>query len=145
MTRTALLLLALGVALPAAAGDLDGVKAEPNPEKRSERALDAAERSLEALSTAYNAGETKAAAESEARTLEAVALALESLEASGKNPHASKYYKRAEIRTRSLSRRAADFAESASVDDRPQFLKLRDQVQAVHDKLLDEILLRKKK
>jgi hypothetical protein len=135
----------LGLLAPVAAEEFEDVRAEPNLEKRSERALRAAEQAMSALSTAYSGGDAEASEASAGRMMRAVELAAASLEASGKNPHRSKYYKRAEIGTRSLARRLTDFAEAASIDDRPRFLKLRDRVLAIHDKLLNQILLRKKK
>ena len=145
MTRPALVVLMLGLMMPAAAEEFDEVRAESNLEKRSDRALDAAEEAMSGLSSAYNSGDMPAAEARAGRLMRAVELAVASLAESHKNPHGSKYYKRAEIRTRNLARRLTDFAEAAGVDDRAGFLKLRDRVLSIHDKLLDQILTRKKK
>jgi hypothetical protein len=144
VTRSALLWLALGLTL-AIGQDLDVVKSEPNPEKRSDKALALAQRQMETASKAYSEGQIQTAFDAADGVLASIQLSVKSLEESGKNPHGSKYYKRAELRTRELARRLSDFSDSASYEDRARFQKIRDRVLSIHDGLLDLILVRKKK
>ena len=65
------------------------------------------------------------------------------MHASGKSPRRSKYYKRAELRLRTLSRRLNDFARDAAVDDRPIIEKAAAFVSRVHDDTLEQILEKK--
>lgn len=144
MTRFVLLLLALSPAL-AAGNDLDALNSESNLEKRADKALHLARRQLDDAGRLYNSGEIRAALAKVDDVLASVDYAVKSLAESGKNPRRSKYYKRAEQRTRELARRLNDFADSASYQDQPRLQKARDRILAIHDRLLDEILLRKKK
>ena len=139
-----MLLLALSLTL-IAADDLDAVRSESNLEKRSEKALIVAGQQLDAGSKAYNAGSIQVALAKIDDVLASVEYAVQSLVESGKDPHRSKYYKRAEQRTRELSRRLTDFCDVASYQDRPRMQKVRDRILAIHDHLLEQILSRKKK
>lgn len=144
MIRSAWLLLAFALSLTAFQ-DLDSVGSEPNLEKRSEKALVVAERQMTAAAGAYNSGDSQTAFREAEAVLKSVEYAVNALAESGKNPHGSKYYKRAEQKTRLLARKLSDFSESVSYEDRPRFLKVRDGIQTIHDRLLEQILSRKKK
>jgi hypothetical protein len=128
------------------AADLGQVKAEPNLEKRSRAALDQAERSLKASRQAYAEGDLQHTAELLEETAEAVDLAEASLKETRKDPIKSpKHFKYAEIKTVDLLRKIEAFAQDMSVTDRPMVEKVKEKVQEVHDRLLQGIMMGKKK
>ncbi len=131
-------------ALACRAQDLGTAKFEHDPEKRSERALDAADRRLNASRDSYAAGDYKTALAGVNEIRESVDLARQSLADSHKNPRKSKYYKRAELRLRELARHLEEFKQEASIDDRPPIDALIAHVNQIHDELLAGILEKKK-
>src|SRR5579883_526932 len=97
-------LLAMGAGL--AFGDLASVKAEPNLEHRSEKALEYANEVLTEARQQYQAGEFDKFKQSVGQVGEAAELTVSSLEDTGKAGRKyPKYYKRAEIAMRTLLRR----------------------------------------
>src|SRR5262249_28753804 len=101
---TARSLISLTLLVPALSrADLAQLKAEPNLEKRSKRALDYAEATLKEARTAYGNGDTAKSTTLVGEVRESVELAERSLKETGKNPRKSpKYFKKAEIETRAL-------------------------------------------
>jgi len=139
MTARLLLPLML-LAIPLRA-DLAQVKAEPNLEKRSKLALDYAEATLKEARSAYGNGDSAKSTAFIAEVREAVELAEHSLKETGKNPRKSpKYFKKAEIETRTLLKRIEAFQDEMNVADRPTLDTLRAKVQEVHDDLLMGIM-----
>jgi hypothetical protein len=117
--------------------DLTQAKAEPNLEKRSKLALDNAVSAYQAARTAYGKGESDAVAKYAAEIQESVELAYASLTKTGKNPRSSpKWFKKAEIETRDLSRKLESFEQEMSFTERPVLEKVKARVQQVHDDLL---------
>ena len=145
MIRLTLAFLVLAVA-PAWA-NLDAAKAEPNLEKRSGLALENASQALRAAQDAYMAqGDMKKVSASLEEVSASVELAYDSLQQTHKNPSRSpKYFKKAEIDIRALSRRLDDFRAQMSVEDRDQIDKVRAVVQKADDGLLEGIMGGKKK
>ncbi len=138
----AVLLLAC---LPAAA-DLAKVQAEPNLEKRSKLALDNAEQALKLSRSAYGKGDSKQAAAAIEEIRESVALAETSLQQTGKDPRRSpKWFKRAELQTRELSKKLDAFSREMSYEDRDMLKATMEKVQQVHENLLTGIMEGKKK
>ena len=131
-------------ALACLAQDLESIRSERDPERRSERALDAAERVLSVSRDNYAEGDYKKALAGVNEIREYVDLARESLVESHKNPHKSKYYKRAELKLRELARHLDEFKKESSVDDRPPIDALIAHVNEIHDELLSGILEKKK-
>ena len=134
---TALLMLFL-------AADLASVKSEANLERRSEVALDYAHQQVDTVRDAFNAGESAKAQAAIDECAQAVDVAYQALSDTGKNPRNSKYFKKAELRTRELMRRLDGLAQTLSVDDRDPVTRLRDHVAEVHDNLLKGIMSKKK-
>ena len=131
--------------LPLAA-DLAQVRAEPNLEKRSRAALELADRSLKASRQAYSAGNVPEAAALLDEVAQSVELAEASLKATHKDPIKSpKHFKYAEIKTVELLRKIEAFSQDMSVDDRPMLEKVKETVQEAHDRLLQGIMMGKKK
>jgi len=101
-------------------GDLATVKAEPNLEKRSEKALIHAGELLTAMRTELDRNDVEKIKDQLREFQEAVDISVDSLEATGKNARKNpKYFKRAEARLRELQRRLETFKRDMSVDDRP--------------------------
>ena len=128
------------------AADLAQVRAEPNLEKRSRAALDLAERSLKASRQAYTAGEMAQVSALLEEVEQSVDLAESSLKETHKDPIKSpKHFKYAEMKTVDLLRKLEAFSQDISVDDRPMVEKTKEKVQGAHDRLLQGIMMGKKK
>jgi hypothetical protein len=139
----ALTLLLLPAGLRA---DLTAARAEPNLEKRSQLALDNAERALKNARDTYNKGNLEGTAALIAELRESVDLAEKSLFETGKDPRKkSKWFKRTEIRTRDLLRKLEAFDREMNFTDRSMLAEVRARVQQVHDELLTGIMEGKKK
>ena len=124
--------------------DLAAVKAEPNLEKRSERALENADAVMKTMREHYQTGEWKQVLAALDEIRGSVELAWESLQQTGKHARRSpKYFKRAEMKTRELGRRLDDFSKQVSVDDREAVEKVAQRVQEVHEELLLAIMSKK--
>ena len=120
---------------------LDAVKAEPDLEKRSEKALLHAEKVMDGLRKLYEAGEWKRVVDALSEVEQCATLARESLQNSGKNPRRSpKYFKRAELKLRTLARRLDSAAHVVSIDERPDVLRVKDTVQKEHDTILNFVM-----
>lgn len=144
MVRGACLVFALGFTCMGA--DIASVKAEINPERRSERALINAEAALDEAKKALEQGEEKKLAEAIAEVGESIALSKESLEQSGKNPRKNpKYFKKAEIGIRKLIRRLDNFRLDITVDERKPVEDLIEKANALQEDILQAIMTKKKK
>ena len=137
-----MLIFALGTL--ALASDLAGVKAEPNLEKRSDRALENANSALDAARDAYTRGEYDQSQTQLDEVGASVDLAYESLRQTGKDPRHSGKFKQAEMRLRELLRRLEGLRQMVSFTDRAAVDKLRDHVSDIHDNLLDGVMGRRK-
>jgi hypothetical protein len=143
------LALAAAVILLAAGSlraDLAAARAEPNLEKRSQLALDNADRALKSSREAYRKGDLDQAAARIQELRESVDLAEKSLIETGKDPRRkSKWFKRAEIRTRDLMRKLDAFDREMNFADRNILAETKARIQQVHDDLLTGIMEGKKK
>ncbi len=124
--------------------DINSVKVEANPERRSELALENANRDIDEARSAYQAGDVKKSDADLDEVRQSVELSYDSLEQSGKQPRKSKYYKQAEIRVRAMLRRLASLRDEMSVDDRATLDSAATRLQEIHDKLLTEIMSKKR-
>ncbi len=140
-TRGTPLVVVVGLlALPATA-QLSAVKSMPDPEKRSEAALLYAEKQLKAARTSYQEIKMDELQGQIGEATGAVVLSLESLEATRKDPRKkSKYFKKAEIKTRQLLREADQFSQAMSVSDRPIVDPLIRELHRVNDALVQGIM-----
>jgi hypothetical protein len=126
--------------------DLTAVQSEPNPEKRSERALDYANLALDAARDDYNSGNYDKSQNELQEVCDSVDLAYQSLSDTGKDPRKDpKFFKRAELRTRELLRRLEGVGQGMSQVDRGTLDKVRERISEVHDNLLNGIMSKKKK
>jgi len=134
-------LTSLLLAAPETPAQLDVVRAEPNLEKRSRKALAVAESRLEAARNAYKAGDWESALAALKEVGEAVRLSLDSLKQTGKRPRRHfKHVKHGELKTRALVRKLDDFMQRMSVEEREQARPVRDAVQKVHDEFLGGVM-----
>ena len=136
--------MTLILALFLAFADVTSVKSEPNPEKRSDLALDNANQAIDEARAAYNAGDIKKTDAELDEIREFVNISLQSLEESGKKPRNSKYYKNAEIKLRHMLRRLSGFHDEMNVEDRKPLDDTAARVQEVHDRLLAAIMSKKR-
>jgi hypothetical protein len=124
---------------------LDAIKAEPNLEKRSERALDNADREIDSARKAYAAGDLNSTRQALQNVRASVELSYDSLQETGKNPRRSpKYFKRAEVRIREMLRRLRGLEDEFSVEDRAPVQEVEKRLQEIHDDLLTGIMTKKK-
>src|SRR5262245_48770928 len=116
--RTVLLAAAAASLLICSQGaqaDLTRANAEPNLEKRSQLALDNASAAYKAARAAYEKGDNDQVSASAKEILESVDLAFTSLNKTGKDPRKSpKWFKKAEMETRDLSRKLEAFQQEMS-------------------------------
>ena len=145
MIRTFTLALLLTAHLGAAAGPLDAARAEPNLEKRSEKALQAAQKTLDSLRRTGDLSDRAAVQAALTDVRAGDELCVDSLEESGKNPRRSpKYFKRAEISLRKLNRQLEDLRVALSADDRAPAATLLAYTVQVQEELLLGIFTKRK-
>lgn len=137
--------MTLFFALFLAFADISAVKVEPNLEKRSDLALDNANRAIDDARAAYQAGDVKKTESQLEEVRQSVDVSVDALESSGKTPRGSKYYKQAELKLRQLLRRLAGFRDEMSVEDRKPLEDAVTRVQEVHDRVLAAIMSKKKR
>ena len=126
--------------------DLASIQQEPNPERRSQLAMDYAGTALDAARSAYQSSDLEKTQTSLTEVGAAVDLAYDSLQQSGKEARRDpKFFKRAELSTRQLLRRIEGLAQSMSFEDRVAAEKIRDRVATIHDDLLQGIMGKRKK
>src|SRR5260370_20668044 len=127
-------------ALFLAFADVSSVKNEPNLERRSDLALENANRAIDDARAAYQAGDMKKTEANLNEARESVDLSLDSLEKSGKRPRNSSHYKKAELKLRQMLRRLAGFRDEMSLDDRKPIDDVAPRLQEVHDPLPSDII-----
>lgn len=121
--------------------DLSSIRNEPNPDRRSELALDNANAALDTAKDAYTAGDT---VKMQAALEEVAASAELAYDALASEPHRNtKAFKKAEQRTHGLIRRLEGFREMVDFDSRARVDKIRDRVAVVNDNLLNGIMKKK--
>jgi hypothetical protein len=130
----ALIFCTLGLA----AADLEAVRKEPDPLKRSEMALDAAAEALKNARALPTEGGSVADLQKDMDTMvQGVELSLQSLRDTGKHPgKLGKYYKKGELRTRDMLRQLENLVQAIAFDSRPPAEKARDRLVVLHDEFL---------
>jgi len=136
--------LLCGSLASAAENEFPTVMAEPNLEKRSELALQEADKAIDAAKKAY---EEKSLEDFKARVTdvdELVQLSYKSLQDTGKRARRSpKYFKRAETNIRALMRRLDTLAMEVALDDRDFVTAVNRRVGEVHDNVLHDVMTKK--
>jgi hypothetical protein len=121
--------------------DLQSIKNEPNPEKRSRLALAYADTALSEARSAYNNQDLKVTETKLAEVQQSVELAQTALLSTGKKPGRSPGpFKYAETRTRELLRRIQGLKDEMDSSDRGLIEPVQNRVQEIHDAWLDGIL-----
>lgn len=128
-------LLALILAL-----DWSAVRAEPNPERRSDLALQFAGDEITAARHAAGEGEVPKFQEHLKAVKAAIDLSMESLEASGKKARNNRAYKNAELKLREFDRRLKGLGEQVGFEERDDVDAVRKHAASVHEKVLDAIM-----
>jgi hypothetical protein len=114
----------------------DEVRNQPNPGKRSEVAIEAANRSLDEARESYLGGDSKKG-DSEIKEVEALAdECLSSVEQANKY----RYWKKAELKIRQLTRRVESLTDDLGYDQRAKAQELRAHLDQIHDKLLAGVM-----
>ena len=107
--------------------------------------LQAAESAFQSAKKASKEGDIAVEAAGLAGVREAVDLAMKSLEESGKDARRNpKYFKKAEIALRKLTRDLDDFKFAKGADERKPAEELLTAVHEAHDKVLLGIMTKKK-
>jgi hypothetical protein len=139
MTSRALVLALACVAVCQA--DLSEALAEPNLEKRSEKAIKLAEQALDHASKAWKDGRDADEAAQLKAVRDGIDLCVQSLKDSGKDARKSpKYFKRAEITLRNIIRRLDSFRFAKGVDERAPLDHLLSHAHRVHEGILLDIM-----
>lgn len=141
--RWALLVLLLISAHARGWAQISAVKAEPNRERRSERALDFASKSFDDARKAYGEGRDGDFKASLDAVQQAIELSYDSLAETGK-PASPKRFKRAELRLGGLLRRIESLERDVSVEDRERVAALHQIARGIHDKMLSGVMDRRK-
>ena len=130
--------------LATARADLGPAKAEPNLEKRAEKALENASQLIPGIRPLYESGEQSKVTAVLAEIRESVDLAIKSLDDTGKNPRRSpKAFKKAELKTREIARRLDQLRQDFGAADRGPVEELAKHVHEVHDDLLGRLMRKK--
>jgi hypothetical protein len=125
--------------------DLDGVRSEPNLERRAKAALEYANAAITASRQSYLDSNYQQALASLKEVSAAADLALESLDATGKNARRSpKPFKNAEKQINELIRRLNSLEADFGVDDRPAVQQVIQRLSEIHDELIVRIMGKKK-
>jgi hypothetical protein len=125
--------------------DLASIQQEPNLERRNQLAIQSANSALDTARTTYQANDLDKTRASLDEAGEAVSLAYSSLKQTGKEARRDpRLFKRTELATRQILRRIEGMAESMNFEDRALLDKLREQVTAIHENLLQDIMAKKK-
>jgi hypothetical protein len=114
----------------------DEVKNESNPGKRSELSIEAANRTLDEARAAYLGGNSK---KGDADMQEVETLADECL-SSVEQANKYRYWKKAELKVRQLTRRVETLSDDLSYDQRGKAQELHAHLDQIHDKLLAGVM-----
>lgn len=112
------------------------VTGERNPGKRSEIAIDAAERSLDQARAHYQAGQEQQGEDQ----LDLISKLADECLSSTEQARKSKFWKKSELRIAALNRRVRSFAEELSYNQRDKANQLAAHLDSVHEKLLAGVM-----
>jgi hypothetical protein len=120
----------------------ESVQAEPNLERRSQKALDFAAQSLDkARKLAADGGSMAELEELLQAVTGGVELALNSLRETGKRPsRLSRQYKRCELKSREMIRQLENLALGLGFESRAPAEEARDTMKALHEKFLQAVM-----
>jgi len=127
-----------------ASADVNGVKSEPDLDKRAELAADEADRDLDAARQAWQNGDWNKAMANLNELEQLTELARNSLEETKKPPRNNKHYKDVEMKLSVLLRRLDGFRLAVDYDVREDVNRVETRVQEVHDQILDAVMTKRK-
>ena len=132
------LIALLGFALCLGAADLEAVKKEPDLERRSEKALDAAMEAVKLARALPAEGGSLADLQKDMdAVIDAVELSLKSLRDTGRKPNKlTRYYKRGELKTREMQKHLGNLIQALAFDNRPPAEKALERLNVLHDEFL---------
>lgn len=137
LCSTVVLIASAGLFAAACAETLPAeVTSERNPGKRSELAIDLADKALDQARSFYQSGDT-ARGESQ---LDLIANLADECFASAQQSHKAKYFKRDEMKVSALTRRVRSFMDDLSYEQRDKARRLASHLDAIHDKLLAGVM-----
>jgi hypothetical protein len=138
-------LLFVMLAVPVFGEVPEAVLAEHDLQKRSDLALQEADEQISAASKAYSpSGGLKDFEMHLAAVGELAQISLKSLHDSGKRARKQpKYFKRAELKLRTLLRRLDTLEKEVLVDDRPPVARTKNLLTEVHEQILQDIMSKK--
>ena len=138
MMQPLLFVLFLSVCVPVLKAEsfLDEAQAERNPGKRSEIALELADKSLDQARDYYHSG-NPLKGDSELDMIDN--LATECL-SSVEEAHKSKYWKKAELKLSALMRRVNSLINDLNYNERGKAQELETHLSRVHDQLLAGVM-----
>ena len=135
------ILAALAFTVSLCAADLERVRLENNPEKRSQAAMENASKALREARDAYGKGEFDRSKTLLDEVAASVTLAEDSLKQTRKDPRRSpKWFKKAELASNELLRKLESFRQEMSVTDREAVERVKEVVQNVHQHWLEGIM-----
>lgn len=124
--------------------DTDVLIKETNLEKRSQLALEHADKAIDQARQAYAEGELQSFKVGLTDAANLAQLSYKSLQDTGKaarkNP---KFWKRAELKLRTLARRVDSLARDVSIEDRHLVQGLEKEIHQLHDLVLNDIMTKK--
>lgn len=124
--------------------DLVSIKAEPNAEKRTDKAMDYGAKMLIEVRENFSRHEMKKLETSLAGFREALELTLTSLDATGKDPAKNpRVHKKVELRLREFMRKLKTMEHDLDFEDRTMIRPLIDQVERIQDDLVQGIFSKK--
>jgi hypothetical protein len=138
----AIFLLAGGAAL----AQLDAVKAEPDPNRRAELAVDQADHDLDGAREAWQAGDWAKTQAALAELKESAELAEASLEQTNKlkPPRNNRHYKVVEMKMKELIRRVDAFRLEVDYEQRDTVNQVETRLQELHDQILEAVMTRRR-
>ena len=127
------------------AQDLAAIAAEPKLEKRAKDALSYARNALEQATKAYRAGDVAGGERFLKEIQQAVELAKESLDATGKDPRRrSGPFKNLEIGTRRLMGELREIEKEMNYDERGVLVAVQKRIEEINHELVMGIMSKKK-
>ncbi|MGA8594980.1 MAG: hypothetical protein WB676_09575 [Bryobacteraceae bacterium] len=112
------------------------VTGERNPGKRSEIAIDLADKALDQARSFYQSGDT-ARGESQ---LDLVGTLADECFSSAEASHKAKYFKHDEMKVSALARRVRSFMDDLGYEQRDKARRLASHLDEIHDKLLAGVM-----
>jgi len=125
--------------------DVAAIKAEADPERRSELALANADHSIDGARKAYIEGDDAATKAALADVQASVEVSYDALSHTHGQPRNSKYYKHAELKVSALIRRLNGFRQEVSYESQQSVDTVIKKLSDVHDQLLNAIMSKKPK